>query len=85
MPDDAYTRPPQRGDRGFPVGPLGRETGVDGGFSAVAIGFCPRCGANARRTTAVRGIFDCPSCTYQWYDSRVGDSKRSFEDFFSKE
>jgi len=85
MIDDPYTRPPRHGDRGYPVGPLGREPGLDVDTSPIAIGFCPWCGTNARRTTAVRGVFDCPGCTYQWNDNRVGEWKRPFENYFSKD
>lgn len=75
---DAYTREHREGHRGWPRGPLGHI-----GSSAPAIGFCPHCGANARRTCAVRGIFDCPACTFQWYDERVGEHSRSIDDYFS--
>lgn len=48
-----------------------------------AIGFCPLCGTNARGTTGVRGVYDCPTCVHWWYDSRVGKQTKTFDDFFS--
>lgn len=71
-----YTAEPRRGKRAFPRGPLGHVE------SGPAIGFCPRCGTNARRACAVRGIFDCPYCTFQWLDDRVGEQERSIDDYF---
>jgi len=41
------------------------------------------CGENARKTCFNRGTFDCPRCTFWWFDDRVGSQTRSFEDFFS--
>jgi hypothetical protein len=79
---DTYTLEPDRvyrGAGGFPRGPLGHiESGP------TAIGFCRLCGANARRTTCVRGVFDCPDCFWQWVDDRVGEKPRSVADFFSE-
>jgi len=64
--------------RGAPRGPLGTaETGP-----LTAIGFCAFCGGNARATTGVRGVFDCPGCFHYWYDGRVGTQPKSLEDFF---
>jgi len=78
---DAYTREPATvytNARGWPRGPLGLiETGP------TAIGFCRLCGANARRTTVVRGMFDCPDCFWQWVDTRVGEQQRDISDYFS--
>ena len=75
---DPYTKRPARGRRGWPRGALGSiESGP------TAIGFCRLCGANARRTTAVRGVFDCPNCFWQWMDERVGQPQPDFDDFFS--
>jgi len=76
-----YRAEPVRGERGFPRGPL--ATHDDGPFAPCAIGFCPFCGANARRTCSVRGFFDCPECTFYWFDRRVGEQTKSFDDFFS--
>ena len=68
------------GGHGMPKGPLGTEqTGP-----TVAIGFCALCGSNARETTNVRGVFDCPTCTHFWHDSRVGTQLRTFDDYFVK-
>lgn len=72
---------PTHGGYGMPRGPLG--THDVGPLAPVAIGFCPWCGANARGTCSNRGVFDCPRCTFYWYDERVGQQTRSFEDFFS--
>lgn len=89
MADDAESR--SRGYRagwathggyGMPRGPLGHIRDNPGPFPA--IGFCPRCGENARRTCSNRGVFDCPRCTYFWFDDRVGKQTRhrQFEDYF---
>lgn len=67
------------GGRGFPRGPLNTE---EIGPPA-AIGFCAFCAANARETTAVRGLFDCPECFNIWFDRRVGMQPTSLDDFFS--
>jgi len=77
---DAYTADePTHGGHGMPRGPLGtHEAG-----QVQAIGFCPLCGTNARRTCSNRGVFDCPTCFFVWYDERVGEQWRSFEDYFS--
>lgn len=78
---DGYSaRYPTHGGYGMPRGPLGnyRES-----RATLAIGFCPRCTSNARGTCSNRGMFDCPICPYVWYDDRVGEQTRSFEDFFS--
>jgi len=81
---DAYTLDAREvGHTIRPRGPLGHEPRDTPHGTTVAIGFCPRCGTNARRTTTVRGIFDCPECSYQWYDARVGDQHHSIDDFFS--
>jgi len=75
---DPYTKRPSRWRREWPRGPGGLiESGP------TAIGFCRLCGANARRTTVVRGMFDCPDCFWQWVDERVGQQPRGFDDFFS--
>ena len=65
---------------GQPRGPIGT---VPEAAPTAAIGFCPLCGANARRTCSNRGAFDCPVCTFDWYDERVGEQSRSIEDYFS--
>lgn len=38
-----------------------------------AIGFCPRCDANARghETTRRATVFVCPECDYEWFDGRL--------------
>lgn len=72
--------PGKYGGRGYPRGPLGTE---EEGRAGTAIGFCPLCGENARGTTNVRGVFECPECKRVWYDSRVGRQQRSFSDYFS--
>lgn len=79
---DTYTAEPEvfYDARGWPRGPLGHIESP----APTAIGFCRLCGANARRTTCVRGMFDCPDCFWQWVDERVGEQPRSFEDFFSQ-
>lgn len=81
MTDDAYTRPAAQGGHGYKRGPI--NTHDVGPFAPCAIGFCGLCGANARRSTAIRGLFDCPRCTNYWHDARVGTQTRSFEDFFA--
>lgn len=68
------------GGRGFPKGPLGTAD-IQGYY--VALGFCPMCGENARNTTGVRGVYDCPTCTFVWHDDRVGEQQKSFGDYFS--
>lgn len=66
------------GGYGMPRGPLGTaDTGP-----TCAIGFCPMCGTNARKTCWNRGAFDCPNCTFVWYDSRIGKQSREFDDYF---
>lgn len=82
---DAYRDDRMPGVRGFPAGPMGhiRDPPFGDGPIPLAIGFCPRCGTNARRTTQVRGLFDCPYCIYAWYDDRVGQQSVSFADFFT--
>lgn len=77
-----YYAEPTPGERGWPRGPLFDETGPhpDAPF---AIGFCPKCATNARRTCSVRGFFQCPNCLFPWRDSRVGQQQRSFEDYFT--
>jgi len=71
------------GGHGFPRGPIGNLHRTP----TCAIGFCPRCGSNARQTTAVGSLFDCPTCTFFWYDDRTGladqDRDQSFDDYFS--
>lgn len=77
--DDSRYYPGKYGGRRMPRGPLGTaETGPP-----AAIGFCAFWGSNARDTTGVRGVFDCPTCFHYWYDSRVGEQPRSFEDYIS--
>jgi hypothetical protein len=76
---DPYTKRPSSWRREWPRGPLGLvETP-----SPIAVGFCRLCGANARRTTVVRGVFDCPDCFYVWVDRRVGQPIYDIDDFFS--
>lgn len=65
------------------VGHLPKDVERAGHGPVPAIGFCPRCRTNARGTTGVRGVFDCPGCTYRWYDTRVGQPDYSIEDFTS--
>lgn len=66
------------GGYGMPRGPLGLVESPE----PVAIGFCPHCHANARKTTGVQGVFDCPRCTFVWFDDRTHVEKdRSLEDF----
>jgi len=79
---DTYTLQVERryNGRGWPRGPLGLVESP----APTAIGFCRLCGANARRTTVVRGMFDCPDCFWQWMDTRVGEQTRDIEDYFSK-
>lgn len=67
------------GNTGMVRGPIGLVESP----SPTAIGFCPRCHTNARRTTTIRGVFNCTGCTYQWMDSRVGKQPKSFDDYFS--
>lgn len=77
---DVYRAEPTEGERAYPIGPI--STHDVGPYAPCAIGFCPWCAANARRTVAVRGLFDCPECTYYWYDERVGEQTRKIEDYF---
>lgn len=77
---DVYRAEQREGDRGFPVGPI--STHDVGPYAGCAIGYCPRCGTNARRTVQVRGLFKCPRCLYYWHDPRVGEQERSIEDYF---
>lgn len=81
-PNDYYHGKYLRGGEVYPMppGPLGH---IDDYPIAPAIGYCPKCGANARGTTGVRGTFDCPRCFAAWYDDRIGEQARSFDDFFS--
>ena len=72
--------PPSHGGYGMPRGPIPT---IPESVPTVAIGFCPMCGENARGTCANRGMFDCPRCTFWWFDERVGSQTRSFEDDFS--
>lgn len=78
--EDVYRATPQHGERGFPKGPI--ATHDLGPNAPCAIGFCPRCGENARQTCQIRGLFDCPNCTFYWHDERVGKQTRTFDDFF---
>lgn len=64
----------------MPPGPLGHIQDYD---QRPAIGYCPRCAANARGTTGVRCVFDCPRCSLAWHDDRLGEQSRSFDDYFS--
>lgn len=75
----AYRAERKQGDRGYPRGPLCSH---DDFRRTCAIGFCPKCGTNARKTTQVRGLFHCPTCDLAWHDSRVGQQPRSFDDYF---
>ncbi|RLM32636.1 hypothetical protein [Haloarcula sp. Atlit-120R] len=82
-PPHDYTLPGVEGLDTWPRGPLGNEPTDT--RTTVAIGFCPRCGANCRATTAVRGVFVCRyGCGYQWSDERAGDQQRDIEDYFVK-
>lgn len=72
---------PTHGGYGMPRGPLGYEP-RDTPRKA-AIGFCPRCTTNARRTCSNRGAFECSTCGYAWYDERVGEQTYELEDFLS--
>jgi hypothetical protein len=67
------------GERGLPRGPMDEVESP----TPVAIGYCPRCGENARATTTVRGVYHCPECLYLWYDNRIGQQRFTAEDFFS--
>lgn len=67
------------GGYGMPRGPLGDHDPIG---LTLAIGFCPLCATNARGTCYNRGAFDCPNCTFAWYDERVGEQTRSMEDYF---
>ncbi len=76
---DAYRSDmPTHNGYGMPRGPIAT---IPEAAPTVAIGFCPMCGENARKTCSARGAFDCPNCTFWWYDERVGTQKRSLEDF----
>jgi len=65
---------------GMPRGPIAT---IPEAAPTTAIGFCPMCGANARVTCSNRGAFDCPTCTFAWYDDRVGSQTRSIGDYFT--
>lgn len=65
---------------GMPRGPLST---IPESAPTTAIGFCPMCGENSRGTCYNRGVFDCPNCTFVWYDGRVGKQNWEFDDFFS--
>lgn len=79
--NDAYrANGPTHNGYGMPRGPIAT---IPENAPTVAIGFCPMCGANARGTCSNRGAFDCPRCTFFWYDGRVGEQHRSFEDYFN--
>lgn len=81
MSKDAYrSDPPTHGGYGMPRGPIAT---IPEQAPPVAIGFCPLCGANARQTCANRGAFDCPQCTFFWYDDRVGQQTHTFDDYLS--
>lgn len=81
MSSDAYrAEAPTHGGYGMPRGPVPT---IPEKAPTVAIGFCPMCGTNARATCAIRGAFDCPHCTYWYYDDRVGKQTRTFDDYFS--
>lgn len=78
---DAYRADkPTHGGYGMPKGPIPTVSEDVN----LAIGFCPRCGENSRKTCSNRGMFDCNNCTYWWYDSRVGAQQTEFDDYFSK-
>jgi hypothetical protein len=72
---------PTHGGYGMPRGPIAT---IPENAPTVAIGFCPMCGENARGTCFNRGVFDCPQCTFFWYDDRVGEQTRDIDDYFSK-
>lgn len=78
---DVYRADPVEGERGYPIGPIGVHD--SGPYVPCAIGFCPRCGTNSRRTCSVRGLFNCTACRYYWYDERVGEQQWSIEDYFT--
>jgi len=79
-PTDTYYHG-KYGGYGMPRGPLGYEESPLG----VAIGYCPHCGANARETTQYKSVFDCPRCTYVWFDDRTHvERTRDIEDYFSR-
>jgi hypothetical protein len=81
--DDVYTSSEvTHGGYGMPRGPLAT---IPDNAPTAAIGFCPMCGENARKTCSTRGMFDCRNCTFNWYDDRVGGQKRGFDDYFSLE
>lgn len=71
---------PTHGGYGHPRGPIGT---IPENAPTTAIGFCPMCGANARKTCYNVGMFDCPRCSFNWIDGRVGELASSFEDYFS--
>lgn len=67
------------GGYGMPRGPVPT---IPDAAPTTAIGFCPMCAENARQTCSNRGSFDCPNCTFWWFDDRVGVQSRSFDDYF---
>lgn len=69
---------PTHGGYGMPRGPLGA---IPDAAPPAAIGFCPLCGSNSRRTCSNRGAFECPTCLFSWYDERVGEQSYELEDF----
>lgn len=62
------------GGYGMPRGPIPT---IPENAPPTAIGFCPWCGTNARKTCSNRGMFDCPECSFWWYDDRVGEQTKS--------
>lgn len=80
-PQGWKSREPTHGVRGMPKGPLGT---LPDRAPMTAIGFCPHCGSNARRSCSVSGVFACSECLFVWYDDRVGEIERSFSDYFQR-
>lgn len=74
---------PTHGGYGMPRGPITDISEID--YPTVAIGFCPQCGSNARETCSIRGMFDCPSCAFFWFDPRVGKQPdpKSIDEFMA--
>lgn len=78
--DDAYRSIYlTHGGYGMPRGPIAP---IPDSAPTTAIGFCPMCGSNARQTCSNRGAFDCPRCTFVWFDDRVGQQTRTLDEFF---
>jgi hypothetical protein len=81
--EDTYrSDKPTHNGYGQPRGPI---SSIPENAPTVAIGFCPMCGENCRKSCYNRGMFSCSNCFFVWYDDRVGQQSRSFDDYFSKE